>query len=180
MTAVDLVKHELARLHASFDKVLQELTPEQLHQVPAGHPRANHTAWNVWHYVRTEDNVVQFVLQNKKPTVWLEGGYPDKLGLQALHPAAQGTGMSTQEAQALRLRDIPLFAGYMKKVWASTDQYLAAVKPADLERVIPMKFVGEMTAVRVLAFVGVTHGFTHFGEIELARTLVGAAPVYGG
>jgi hypothetical protein len=26
----------------------------------------------------------------------------------------------------------------------------------------------------------VTHGFTHFGEIELARTLVGAKPVSGG
>jgi hypothetical protein len=177
MTLLESITIDLGRLHEALDRSLQGLTPEQLHTVPAGHPKANTIAW---HYVRTEDNVVQFVLQNKKPTVWLEGGYPDKLGLQALHPAAQGTGMSTQEAQALRLRDIPLFAGYMKKVWASTDQYLAAVKPADLERVIPMKFVGEMTAVRVLAFVGVTHGFTHFGEIELARTLVGAAPVYGG
>ena len=111
--------------------------------------------------------------------MWLEGGYPEKLGLQALHPAAQGTGMSTEEAQALRIRDIGLFAGYMKQVWASTDEFLPTLKAADLERVIPMKFVGDMTAVRVLAFVGVTHGFTHFGEVELARTLVGAGPVYG-
>jgi hypothetical protein len=43
-----------------------------------------------------------------------------------------------------------------------------------------MKFVGDMPLVRVLAVVGVTHGFTHFGEVELARTLVGAGPVYGG
>jgi hypothetical protein len=27
--------------------------------------------------------------------------------------------------------------------------------------------------------VGITHGFTHFGEIELARTLVGAPTVSG-
>jgi hypothetical protein len=31
-----------------------------------------------------------------------------------------------------------------------------------------------MPAIRVLLQVGVTHGFTHLGEIELARTLVGA------
>ena len=179
MTLLESLTIDLRRLHDALDKSLEGLSPEQLHAVPARHPKANTIAWNLWHYVRTEDNVVQFVLQNKKPTVWLEGGYAAKLGLQALHPAAQGTGMSTEEAQALRLGDVPLFAGYMRKVWAGTDAYLASVKPADLERVIPMKFVGEMTAERVLAFVGVTHGFTHFGEIELARTLVGASPVYG-
>jgi hypothetical protein len=180
MTLLESLTIDLGRLHDALDKSLAGLTPEQLHAVPASHPKANTIAWNLWHYVRTEDNVTRFVLQNKRPTVWVEGGYPQKLGLEALHPAAQGTGMSTAEAQALRLRDIPLFAQYMTQVWASTKAYLAAVKPEELERVIPMKFVGDMTAIRVLAFVGVTHGFTHFGEIELARTLVGAGPDYGG
>jgi hypothetical protein len=179
MTLLESLTIDLRRLHEAFDKSLDGLTTEQLHAIPAGHLKANTIAWNLWHYARTEDNVVRFVLQNKRPTVWVDGGYAQKLGMQALHPAAQGTGMSTGDAQALRLGDVPLFGGYMKKVWASTDEYLATVKPADLERVIPMKFVGEMTAVRVLALVGVTHGFTHFGEVELARTLVGASPVYG-
>ena len=179
MTLLESLTIDLRRLHEAFDKSLEGLTPEQLHAIPGGHPKANTIAWNLWHYARTEDNIVRFVLQNRRPTVWLEGGYPEKLGLQALHPAAQGTGMSTEEAQALRIRDIGLFAGYMKQVWASTDEFLPTLKAADLERVIPMKFVGDMTVVRVLAFVGVTHGFTHFGEVELARTLVGAGPVYG-
>ena len=122
---------------------------------------------------------MRFVRQNRPRRV-VEGGYAGKLGLQALHPAAQGTGMSTQEAQALRIADIPLFADYMKKVWVSTDEFLPSLTAADLERIVPMKFVGDMPLVRVLAFVGVTHGFTHFGEVELARTLVGAGPVYGG
>jgi hypothetical protein len=180
MTLLESLTIDLRRLHEALDKSLEGLTHEQLYAIPAGHPKANTIAWNLWHYVRTEDNVVRFVLQNRRPTVWVEGGYPEKLGLQALHPAAQGTGMSTAEAQALRLGDVRLFAEYMKKVWASTDEYLAQVKPEELERVVPMKFVGDMPVVRVLAFVGVTHGFTHFGEIELARTLVGAGPVSGG
>jgi hypothetical protein len=167
---------DLKQLHEALDGSLQGLTPEQLHAIPGGHPKANTIAWNVWHYVRTEDNVVQFVLQNRKPTVWVEGGYPDKLGLP---PVAQGTGMSTEEAQALRIKDVPLFAGYMKKVWASTDEYVKRLTPADLDRKIALKFVGEMTLARVLAMVGITHGFTHFGEIELARTLVGAPTVSG-
>ena len=171
MTAVDLMKLELVRLHRSYDKVLDELTPEQLHRVPAGHPKANHIAWGVWHYVRTEDNVVRYILQARRPIVWAEGGYADKL---ALPPVAQGTGMSTAESQALRIKDLALFREYVARVWASTDEYLAKVDPAALDSTVTIKPLGDMPAIRALAQVCVSHGFMHIGEIELARTLVAA------
>ena len=177
MTLLESLIIDLRRLHDALDRSLDGLSSDQLHMVPAGHARANTIAWNVWHYTRTEDNVVRFALQNRRPTVWGEGGYPERLGL---HPAAQGTGMPTEEAQALRIKDVPLFGAYMKAVWASTEAYVQALTPAELDRKIALKFVGEMPLVRVLASVGVTHGFTHLGEIELARTLVGAGPVTGG
>ena len=170
MTAVELITLELARLHRSYDKVLDELTPEQLHRVPAGHPTANTIAWGVWHYVRTEDNVVRYILQARRPIVWAEGGYAEKLGLP---PVAQGTGMSTAEAQALRLKDLGLFRDSVAKVWASTDEFLARVDPAALDATVTIKPLGEMPGIRALAQVCVSHGFTHIGEIELARTLVG-------
>ena len=171
MTAVDLMKLELARLHTSFDKAFDGLTVDQIHQVPAGHPKANTIAWGVWHYVRTEDNVVRYILQNRRPIVWAEGGYADKLGLP---PVAQGTGMSAAEAQALRIKDLGVFREYMAKVWASTDEYLARVDPAALDTTVTIKPLGDMPAIRALAQVCVGHGFMHVGEIELARTLVGA------
>jgi hypothetical protein len=171
MTALELVKAELGRLHRQFDTLMDGLTSEQLHQVPAGHPKANHIAWGLWHYARTEDNVVRYILQNRRPIVWAEGGYADKLGLP---PVAQGTGMTTAEAQALRLKDLGLFREYVQKVWAATDEYLAKVEPAALDAVVTIKPLGDMPAIRALAQVCVSHGFTHAGEIELARTLVGA------
>jgi DinB family protein len=177
MTTLELITLELSRLHKALDTSLDGLTPEQLHQVPAGHPSANTIAWGLWHYVRTEDNVVRYILQNRRPIVWAEGGYADKLGLP---PVAQGTGMSTPEAQALRLKDLAVFRDYVAKVWASTDDYLAKLDPAALNATVTIKPLGEMPALRALAEVCITHGFTHFGEIELARTLVGARPVSGG
>jgi len=102
MTAVDLMKLELARLHKSYDKVLDELTPEQLHRVPAGHPKANTIAWGVWHYVRTEDNVVRYILQNRRPIVWAEGGYADKLGLPPFSTNARPTGLNPLSNAARR------------------------------------------------------------------------------
>jgi len=177
MTNLELIAHELRRLHKALDKSLEGLTAEQLHQVPGGHAAANTIAWGLWHYVRTEDNVVRYILQNRRPIVWAEGGYADKLGLP---PIAQGTGMTTQEAQALRIKDLGLFREYTARVWASTDDYLGKVDAAALDATVTIKPLGEMPAIRALAEVCVTHGFTHFGEIELARTLVGAKPVSGG
>ena len=170
MTAVEFVHAELTRLHGLLDKAISDLTPEQLHKVPANHPKANTLAWVYFHYVRTEDNVVRYILQARRPIVWAEGGYAEKLGLP---PVAQGTGMSTAEAQALRLKDLGLFRDYVAKVWASTDEFLARIDPAALDATVTIKPLGEMPGIRALAQVCVSHGFTHIGEIELARTLVG-------
>ena len=128
------------------------------------------------HYARTEDSVVRFVLQSRRPTVWAEGGYAERLGLP---PVAQGTGMSTAEAQAFRLKDIPLFKDYMQKVWASTEEFVSKVDAADLEMVITVKPLGDMPKIRALGQTCLCHGMTHVGEIELARTLVGAGAALG-
>src|SRR6185312_6088695 len=171
LTAADFIRAQLKRLHAGLDKSMAELTPDQLHRVPAGHPKANTIAWGIWHYVRTEDNIVRWVIQDRRPPIWTESGYGQKLGLP---PAAQGTGMSTEEAQALRIKDIPLFREYMTRVCAGTDELIASASPALLEKVITVKPLGDMTVVQCLGQVGLTHGMTHLGEIELARTLIGA------
>lgn len=170
-TALALIQAELVRLHAGLERALDGLSADQLHQVPGGHPRANTIAWGVWHYTRTEDNVTRFVLQNRRPTVWQEGGYAERLGLP---PVAQGTGMSAEEAQGLRLEDVALFREYMGRVWAATDELVTTAAPESWSRTVTVKPLGDMPAIRVLLQVGVTHGFTHLGEIELARTLVGA------
>ena len=177
LSAVDFIQLGLKRLHASLDKSLADLTPEQLHTVPAGHPKANTIAFGLWHYARTEDNVVRYLLQDRRPTVWGEGGYAEKLGLP---PVAQGTGMSTAEAQALRIKDLALFREYQAKVWASTDEFLTQpARDTALDKVITVKPLGEMPAIVALGTVCLTHGMTHFGEIELARTLVGAPTAAG-
>lgn len=175
ITAVEYIRLELKRLHRMLDGSIAGLSLEQLHAVPGGHPKANTIAWGLWHYVRTEDNVVRYVVQNRRPTVWMEGGYAERLGLP---PVAQGTGMSTEEAQALRIKDLDVFREYVQKVWASTDELLAG-DAALLDKTVSVKPLGEMPAFRALGQVCLAHGMMHVGEIELARTLVGAPAVSG-
>src|SRR5438093_11246432 len=106
MTLVEFIASELNRLHGSLDAVVKDLTPEQWHAVPGGAGKANTVAFEMWHYARTEDNIVRFILQGRRPAVWMEGGWAERLGLP---PIAQGTGMATEEAQTRRIEDLDCF-----------------------------------------------------------------------
>lgn len=176
MTLVEFIEAELKRLHSALDTVVAGLTPDQWHEVPANNPNANTIAFEVWHYARTEDNIVRFILQNRRPTVWMEGGWAEKLGLP---PVAQGTGMSAAGAQALRLQDVAGFKQYVQQVWQSTAAYLADPDTTAFDEVVMVKPLGEMPKIRALGQVCVSHGFTHLGELELCRTLLGLPSAIG-
>jgi hypothetical protein len=170
VTLIELMRVELQRLHGLLNRSVADLSPDQWYAVPGSHPKANTIAFELWHYARTEDNVIRFILQNRRPTVWAEGGWAERFSLP---PVAQGTGMPVVEAQAIRIADLDAFKDYLRQVWLSTDAYLAEVQPAELDRVVTVRPLGEMPAARVLGQVCVSHGFSHYGEIELARTLLG-------
>ena len=176
MTLLDFIRAELQRLHRLLDAAVADLDPEQWHSVPGGNPRANTLAFELWHYVRTEDNVVRFLLQSRRPTVWGEGGWAERLGLP---PIAQGTGMPAEEAQRLRIPDTAAFRRYMQDVWRSSEAYLETLDDARLAETVLVRPLGEMPVGRALGQVCVSHGFSHYGEIELARTLLGLPSVGG-
>lgn len=176
MKLVEFIHAELKRLHVMLDRSVADLTPEQWHSVPANNPAANHIAFEMWHYARTEDNIVRFILQGRRPTVWMEGGWAERLGLP---PVTQGTGMSCEDAQALRIEDREPFRQYVDNVWASTEDYLSNPDESVFDTPVMVKPLGEMPAIRALGQVCMTHGFTHLGEIELMRTLLGLKPAIG-
>ena len=176
MTLVEFITAEIHRLHAMLDAATRDLTPEQWHAIPGASPTANHLAFEMWHYVRTEDNIVRFILQNRRPTVWMEGKWAERLNLP---PVTQGTGMSAADAQALRITDFDAFGEYKHDVYASTDDWLSNPDESTFGSIVTVKPLGEMPAIRALGQVVMTHGFTHLGEIELMRTLMGLKPAIG-
>lgn len=170
MTLIEFFQMELRRLHGLLDRAVVGLTPEQWHAVPADCPRANTIAFELWHYARTEDNIVRFILQERRPTVWMEGGWAERLGLP---PVAQGTGMPAEDAQRLRIADLDGFRAYVQQVWQSTESFLGQADASALDRTVIVRPLGEMPAMQALGQVCVSHGFSHYGEVELCRTLLG-------
>lgn len=168
MSVAELLRGSVAALHVQLDEAVQGLSAEQLHWRPMD--KGNHIAFIIWHYVRTEDNVVQFVLQDRKPTVWLEEGWDQRFGLDRI---AQGTGWNPEQAVALRLPSAEEWLAYQRAVWQASDAYLGSVGDGELERRVRIAGFGEIPARQALTTILVTHGFTHLGEIHHIRTLLG-------
>jgi uncharacterized damage-inducible protein DinB len=164
---VDFIRGSLRQLHGSYKDAVSDLTDEQLHW--RANERGHTGAFVLWHYYRTEDNIINFVLQHKS-TVWLDGGWDQKFGL---HRTAQGTGMTLEEAQALRLTPKEDFMAYMDAVARSTDDYLAGLDDAALETTTTVKPLGEMPIKNAIGNMCLTHGFNHLGEIQHLRGLQG-------
>ena len=154
MTVAQFFRPHLERLHSNLEDAVKDLTPDQLHWRPG--EGCNHIAFSLWHYVRTEDNLVRFVLQNRRPTVWLEGGWNERFGLDRV---AQGTGMSPEDAVAVRLPSSAEFLPYMQSVWQATGEYLDSATDEDLQKLFTVRPMGERTALEVIAENLLTHGF---------------------
>jgi hypothetical protein len=159
---------ELHEMHRLFERVTKDLTAEQANRVPEGGHQ--NLAFCLWHFVRTEDNCIQFVIQ-RKPTVWIEGGWPEKF---ALDSKSQGTGFTDEEARAFRINGMGDFRAYMAEVFKRTEDYVGSLSTEEAARPVTVKPLGEMPILTAISGLCMTHGYRHLGEIEFAKGLVAA------
>jgi len=162
------MEREIRGMHGLYERVTVDLDDGQVNHVPTGGHQ--NLAFCLWHYVRTEDNAIQFVIQHK-PTVWIEGGWAEKFGLDA---KSQGTGFTDEEARSFRIHGIADFRTYMLDVFRHTEEYVKALTPEESARQITVKPLGEMSIMTAISGLCMTHGYRHLGEIEFAKGLVAA------
>lgn len=168
MTPHSILRSSLKSMHDLLDNAVEGMTAAQFNFRP--NQGGVSAFFSLWHYVRTEDNVVNWVAQ-QRPTVWLDGGYNDIFGLPRNN---QGTGMTADEANAVQVHDVARWHEYQQRVWAATDAYLAAMSPAEFEaRKVTIKPLGEMSLWDGLYGVCLSHGYRHVGEIEYVRGVQG-------
>ncbi|MGE3074044.1 MAG: DinB family protein [Dehalococcoidia bacterium] len=167
-TPHSILRSSLKSMHQLLDKAVEGMTAEQLNFRPQEGGVSGF--FSLWHYVRTEDNIINFVTQGK-PTVWLEGGYNETFGLPR---NSQGTGMTTDEANAVQIHDVAKWHEYQQGVWAATDKYLAEMSPDQFnERRVTIKPLGEMSLWNGIYGICLSHGYRHVGEIEYVRGVQG-------
>ena len=164
---IDVIREGLTDMHAMLDRAVEEMSADQWNARPAGEGVS--AFFSLWHYVRTEDNIVNFVAQRRN-TVWLANGWDEHFGL---HRTSQGTGMTADQANAVQIQDVDGWLKYQQAVWAATDEWVASLTPDDLSSDIVIKPVPPMSIWQALTGMLLYHGFRHIGEVEHARGLVG-------
>ncbi|MGH2395376.1 MAG: DinB family protein [Candidatus Limnocylindria bacterium] len=168
MTPLELLKNSLVSMHGLLDKAVGDMSADDLNFRPQ--EGGVSPFFSLWHYVRTEDNIVNWVTQQRS-TAWLDGGYNERFGL---HRTSQGTLMTVDEANAVTIQDVPGWHEYQQRVWQVTDDYLAAMSPEEFEsRRVTIKPVGEMSLWDGLFGMCLSHGYRHVGEIEYVRGVQG-------
>lgn len=158
---------QVERLLADCRRSVEDLTVEGLNHQPS--ERTHSIGWDIWHAVRTVDNVLFFVFDREQP-VWIRDEYPGRFGLPKV---AQGTGMSDEEARALRFPEPAILAEYIDAVGEAAVAKLRGMSEADLAVATTLNPWGERSKGEHVLQVLIAHVNGHLGRVSFARALLG-------
>ena len=131
--------------------------------------RTNSIAFDVWHMVRTSDNIIHFVFEREQP-VWLRDAFHEQWGLPKVD---QGTGMESDIAYSLKFPEPAEFDRYTKAVRAAVVPRLAGMS---MEYLATPQFIrpwGDVPRMEAIGHGLIGHGNGHLGRASLARNLFG-------
>ena len=161
----------ITRLHEQFEGSLQDLSDAQLHWRP--NDETLQIAFHAWHFLRTKDNVVNFVLQDRKMPLWVRENMHETWKLPKV---AQGTGMSREDALALRVPSAQALIDYGRVVHDDVMPYLRGVGVEELHSLCRLDPWGERSKLEHILQTLIAHGNGHLGQIDVLRCLQGLRP----
>lgn len=165
MKATQFVQVTLNGMHQAILNDVKGLTPAQLAWKPQ--PKANPIGFLFWHTARVEDVAVSNWL--KKPQVWEEGRWFEKLGMDA---KVFGTGFKEPEVEQAAKMPLDVVTAYVEAVFRNTDVYINSLDDARLDFVPNPQRPNATVATAINNFL-IGHGWSHVGEIRYVKGLQG-------
>lgn len=169
----DFLTYFVTDLNTRVAGAVSGLTDEQLRFRP--HDDANHIAFVAWHLLRTEDNVINYLCQDHKPTVWLRQSLNVRWGLPR---AAQGSGMDPREAHALEVPGAEELAQYARDVSEDVRPFLETVDGLALRASVTVGDGRQQSVIQLIGQSVLAHGNVHLGQVLSVRSALGL-PVEG-
>ena len=113
------------------DRAVQGLSIEQFCDTRGG--ITNSIGWDVWHVVRTIDNIIHFVFERQQP-VWLRDSFNERWNLPRVD---QGTGQDPNDAYSMAFPEPDEFKLYTGAVRDAVVPRIAAMRdPARRARIL--------------------------------------------
>lgn len=148
-------------------RATEGLTVEQLCDTRGG--LTNSIGWDIWHVVRTIDNIIHFVFDREQP-VWLQHNFHEQWGLPKVD---QGTGQDPADAYSMRFPEPTEFNRYTRAVLDAVVPRIAAMSDAYLAEVQVIRPWGPVPRMEAILHGLIGHGNGHLGRASYVRTLLG-------
>ena len=166
MTSADVLTEAFGRIPDLVRGAVEGLDADQLSIRPNG--TGNSIAWLVWHLTRVEDNHLADAFGHDE--VWQAAGYAERWALD-LEPLDTGYGHSTEQVDAVTVRDARQLLEYFDDVHATSMSSVAELDDAALQRVVDEEWDPPVTLLVRLVSV-VDDAVQHAGQAAYARGLI--------
>src|SRR3990170_8678640 len=165
MDAITLLHQQIRSAHEIVEGTVADLTSEQAHWTPAGKAIA---AAPLFVHLASGEDLFLNMMTGRQPLAM--GAFAGKTGASEPHPM----GAYDEWAQRVKV-DLPQLQEYIGAVFKNTEEYVAGLKPEDLDREIDLTSagLGKMTLGAFITMTSVIHPSNHTGEISCLKGLQG-------
>jgi hypothetical protein len=165
MTSSDLSADAFERVRDAVHPAVNGLSREELAFRPD--PESNSIAWLVWHLTRIQDDHVAGLDGSEQ--VWKARGWAERFALP-LDDADTGYGHGPEDVAAV-IADAPMLLGYFEDVHQKTQQFVASLAEADLDRVVDRDWDPPVTmSVRLVSVIA--DDLQHAGQAAYVRGIL--------
>lgn len=167
--ASQILLNQLKAAHIALEQTMEGVTDEVAHFMPPG--TANPIAGTYAHVVFSEDMFIHSFLMKTQPL--FETEFKDKTGASEVQP------MDWQVAYPKWLKEVKLdvekFREYAKAVYAASEEYIATLTDADLDKDVDMSAFGMGTRKTsdLIANLISGHAYPIMGEISVLKGIQG-------
>ncbi len=166
MDPISLLTQQVKGAHDVVRGTVADLTPEQAQWSPPGQA---HAAGPLFAHLAAAEDLFLNMMTGRQPLAM--GAFTGKTGTSEPHP------MGSYEEWSRRVKiDLRQLSEYVDAVMKNTEEYVAGLKPEDLDREIDLTSagLGKMSLGAFITMTSVIHPSNHIGEISCLKGLQGA------
>ena len=169
MDAIELLRVQMKATAEYLENTMKDVTPELAQQVPPG--KAHTIGGYYAHYLIMTDMMVNAMLKEGSPLY--AGEWAGKTGVSAPLPEFDADWAKNHATWARDSKfDLPAMHEYAKAVFASTDDYLATLTPADLDKEVNY-WGGPNSLGWAISMFLIQHVASGVGEIAAIKGVLG-------
>ena len=164
MEGFEIITNALERVNASLHRSLEGAPADMLCRMPASH--ANSMAWIAWHLTRVQDDHISDLAG--LPQLWTSDGWHARFGMEP-DDEETGQGHTFEEVAKFKVESVEVLLSHQDAVFERSQEYLATLKPADMDRELDEPQYDPLPTVGVRLVSIVSDNTQHAGQVAYLR-----------